>query len=179
MQTPRQVDSRADGLGISRTQRLGIAHLDIDNLTYSTTFYNIENFLKIRKIPSIVSHKARHACLLRDAIDAGTIFIARCQRFLHIDGFAGFHGHDSIGGVTRRRCGDIHGIDIGIVDEFLGISIPFGDAMLHGIGPGATLRTAHDSRHARAFHLAEGRAAFGLHDLTATDESPLQLLHTI
>ena len=63
MQAPRQVFAVFDSLGISGTKRLCIAHLNIDNLTYSTTFNNIENFLKIRQIPTIVGHKTRHARL--------------------------------------------------------------------------------------------------------------------
>ena len=64
MQSPRQVATRADSLSISGTKRFCITYLDIDNPTYSTTFNDIENFLKIRKIPTIVSYKTRHARLL-------------------------------------------------------------------------------------------------------------------
>ena len=63
MQSPSQFTARTDGLSIGGAKRFGIAHLDIDNLSYSATFNYIENLLEIRQIPTIVSYKTRYTRL--------------------------------------------------------------------------------------------------------------------
>ena len=81
--------------------------------------------------------------------------------------------------MTTGRGRHIDSIDIGIVYEFLRISIPLSDTMLDGIGTGTFLRTAHHSDNTGAFHFRECRTTFDLRHLTTTDESPSQYLHSI
>jgi hypothetical protein len=75
--------------------------------------------------------------------------------------------------MTRRWCGHIHGIHVWIIYQFLGIGVPFADAVLYGITAGMILRATHHSHHTGTLNLAESRTAFLLGYLTASDESPM------
>jgi hypothetical protein len=75
--------------------------------------------------------------------------------------------------MTRRRCSHIDGIHIWIVNQFLGIGVPFTDTVLYGIATGMILCTTHHSHYAGALYFTECRATFLLGHLAASDESPL------
>ena len=150
------------------------AYLHIDHLANDATVHNLLYFFKIRQVAAIVGYKTRHAGLLRDTVDAGTVLIRGRQRLLHIDGFARFHGHNGVSGMTGRRRCNIDGIDISIVYQFLRIGIPTGNAVTLGIVTRLALVTTHHSHHSRTFYFRECRAAFFLSNLTTTDEAPLQ-----
>ena len=172
LESPRQWGAVFDCIGIGLAQRLSISYLNVEHLTNLTTVYYILNLLEIRQVTAIISHKTRYSRLLRDTVDAGTVFVTRSQRLLNIYRFAGFHGHDGISGMTRWRCGHIYGIHIRIIDQTLGIGIPFGYVMLHGIGTGTLFCTAHHGHHTRALYLAEGRTAFEFGHLATTNKTP-------
>ena len=147
LQAPGQWFMIGDGIKIGLTRGFGITYLHVQNLTYCTTFNNILNFLEIRQISTIICTETRYTCLLAYAIDTGAILVACGQWFLNIYWLARLHSHDGISGVTRRRCGHIYSIDIRIVYHLLSIGIPFGDAMLNGIGTRMNLGATHYGYH--------------------------------
>ena len=46
------------------------------------------------------------------------------ERLLYIDRLACLHCHNSIGGMGGRRCRDVDGIYLGVVDELQSIGVP-------------------------------------------------------
>ena len=135
--------------------------------------------MEVREITAIISHKAGHAGHLADTIDAQTILIARCQWLFDIARLMGPHGHDGKCGMARWRSGNIDGVDIGVVNELLGIGIPLPDMMTLGIGACLVFVTAHHGLDMRSLHDVEGGARLLLCHLATTYESPTDLFHNI
>ena len=81
LQTPREIPT----LIVQLTWRNGKAYLNIHGLADDTTVQDVLYLEEIRQQPTIISHETGNARLFRDAVDACTVVIRRCQRFLHID----------------------------------------------------------------------------------------------
>ena len=174
LQTPRQVLL----MGIVQlTGRCGKTDLYVDDLADDTLLYQFLHLQEIGQVATVVSHKTGHSRFLADTVDAGTVFIRCCQGFFHIHRLTGTHGHNGKGGMTRRRCGDIYGIHLGVVNQLLGIGKPTGNTMPLGITASTPFLTTHHRHDLRTFHLRKGGAALLLSHLTTTDEAPLQSLH--
>ena len=118
---------------IEVTWWLGKTNLYIDYVADFSVLYHLTHFLKIRKVAAIVSYKTRNSCFLRDAVDAGAIFIAGCHWFLNIDRFSGFHCHDGKGGMGRGGRSDVDSIYVFITNELLYVGIPTWDIVSFGV----------------------------------------------
>ena len=177
LQSPRQGRAVRDGLGISGAQRLCIAYLHIQDLTYPATLDNLLHLLEIRQVTAVIGHKAGDARLLRNAVDTGAVIVTGRQGLLHVDRLARLHRHDGVGGMAGWRRSHIDGIHVRIINEFLGVCVPLLDAVGTSIVTGMLFRTAHHRHDTRARHLAEGRTALALSHITATYEPPLQISH--
>ena len=124
---------------------------------------------------TVVGHETGNAGLAGDAVDALTVGIAGGQGFLHVDGFSRAHGHDGIGGMGGGRCGDVDGVHLGVVHQFLCIGVPVGDVVAFGIGLYLFCVTAHDGMYAASLDETEGGAALLLGDFAAANEAPFYL----
>ena len=173
-QTPRQVFLC---LIVGGSRRYRKSHLHIGKIADGSAVDEFLHFQEIRKIAPIVSHEARYTRLLANAIDTCTILVGGCQRFLHIDGLAGTHRHDGKRGMRAGRRCHIDGVHLRIVDEFLGIGIPFLDAVTLCVGASALFRTAHHRFHMRPLDIVEGRPRFHLGHLATTYKSPTDEFH--
>ena len=159
---------------VELTGRNGKTHLYVDGLAYHLLIDNILHFLEIRKITTIVSHKARYARFFADTIDTGTILIRGSQRLLHIDRLASLHRHNGVGGMTGWRCGNINGIHFRIVNQFLSRCIPSRNMVTLSIATSLQFLSAHHRNDLRTLYFREGRTTFFLCHLTASDEAPMQ-----
>ena len=79
--------------------------------------------------------------------------------------------------MTGGRRGNIDGIDVRIVNQFLSIRVPTRNAVTFGIATRFALVTTHYSHYTRPLNFGKSRAAFLLSHLTASDEAPLQYFH--
>ena len=112
--------------------------------------------MEIRKVATVVGYKAWHAGLLADAVDAYAVFVACGQRLLYVAWLACPHAHDGKCGMRRRGRGDVNGVDIGIVNQLLGIGVPLGYVVPLSVGTGLVLASAHHCLYMRPFYFVEG-----------------------
>ena len=73
--------------------------------------------------------------------------------------------------------GNVDSVDIGIIDEFLSVGIPFTDVVVFCIAACFLFAATHDCHDARACNLAEGWATLLFGHLAATDKSPSYFFH--
>ena len=169
LKAPRQLGC----FGIVKfTRRYGKTNLYIDDFTDGTIVYQFLDFLEIGQIATVVGHKAGHTRLRTDAVDAGTVLVRGCQRFLYIHRFSSLHSHNRKGSMAAGRRSNIDSIHVGIVNELLGIGIPFRYAVSLSIATRLLLLATHHRHHAGAFYLRERRPAFLFCHLTTSDEAP-------
>ena len=148
------------------------AHLHVYHLANGARGEQLLHLAEVGQLAAVVRHEAGHVRLLADAVDALAIQITAGERLLDIHRLAGFHGHDGIGGVRRRRCGDVYGVHLRVVYQLLRIGVPAGNAATAGVGLGLLLAAAHYGHHTGARYLLEGRTALFLGSFAATDEAP-------
>ena len=166
--TPRQVRA----VIIEVTRRLGKTDLYVDYIADFSVLYHLAYFLKVGKIAAVVSYKTRNTSFLRNAVDAGAVFITGCHRLFNIDRFSGLHCHDSKGGMGRGGRGDIDGIYIFITNELLHVGIPTWNIVSFGIRFCFFFVATHHSHYLRAFNHSEGGSTLFLGYFTATDKTP-------
>ncbi len=144
LKTPRQFRATAIVKVAGRTCK---AELHGKHLSYDAVVDDALHTTEIREIAAIVSHKARHARLLADAVYTDTVLVAGRKGLLDINRFAGTHGHDGIRGMSHWWCGNINGIDIRIIDKCLGIGIPMRNVVVNSIGTCFQFVAAHHGHH--------------------------------
>ena len=109
-------------------------------------------------------------------IDAGSeevmLRIEETMSRLKIYGFAGLHRHNGKGGMTAGRRGYIDSIHIRVVNQLLGIGIPFRYAVTLSIATRLLLLTTHHRHDRRALYFRECRTTFLFCYLTTADEAP-------
>src|SRR5262245_61373373 len=79
--------------------------------------------------------------------------------------------------MRARRRGDVDGVDLGVVDQLVGIIVPTGDAVSAGVILGLGAVATHDGDDRTAGNFLEGRPAFDLRHVAAANESPADLVH--
>lgn len=134
---------------------------------------------EVRKIAAVIGNETGNAGLLRDTVDAATLFIGHCHWFLYIDRLAGLHGHYGIRGVGGGWSSDIHGIHLFIVNQFLRIVVPFGNASFFSISFGFGNIPAHYSHYFGVVNLLESRSAFVFGYFSAANEAPFIIFSLI
>ena len=150
----------------------GKAYLNILHPTYRPLLHYLLHPLEVGQIAAVVGHKAGHTCLFRHTIHTGTVLVVRLQRLLYINRLSGTHGHDSVGGMTRRWRGHIDGVHLLVINEFLSIAVPPWNTMTLCIRPCFLSGTAHHGYYLGAWHLGKGRATLLLAYLATTYKAP-------
>ena len=72
----------------------------------------------------------------------------------------------------RRRSGNVHGVHLFVVNQFLGIVVPFGNPSFLGVGLSLVAISAHDGHYFGVLYFLKCRSAFVFGHFSATDESP-------
>ncbi|MNE11761.1 hypothetical protein D3C80_1045320 [compost metagenome] len=99
------------------------------------------------------------------------------HRFFHAAMLAG-RGHlQSIGVMAVGRRGDVHRVDLGIVDQRLRIGVDPSDAVARGVVGDGFQAPAHHRDQRRSGRLVEGRPAFAFSDTATTDHAPAHQVH--
>ena len=175
LHAPRQVGA----VVVEVARRHGKPDLHIHHLAHGPVRHELEHALEVRQIAAIVCHEARHARRFCDAVDAAAILVVRRHGLFHVDRLAALHSHDGVGSVGGGRRGDVDGIHLAVVHEFLRVGVP----AFHAVALGIRLRflglAAHHGHHLRTFHGIEGRSAFLLGHFSATDKSPFYLFQVV
>lgn len=68
--------------------------------------------------------------------------------------------------------GDIDGVHVGVVDEFLWVGVELADVVALCVGLGFVVIATHDGNDLGAFDFSEGGPAFLFGHFTATYEAP-------
>ena len=128
---------------VEQSWRTGEAYLYGCDFTDGSVLDELFHFLEIWQVAPVICHEAGNVCLFADAVDALAVDVAACQGLFDIDGLAGLHGHDGVGCVRGGWGGDVDGVDVGVADELLCISVPTWNLMAFGIRGGFLLAATH------------------------------------
>ncbi len=120
----------------------------------------------------IVGHEQGHACFAKRRDHCFAFRGAGGHRFFHVRRFARGGATDRDLGMRRRRRGHVHGVDLRVGDERVGVVVPAGHAMSQGIVTGQGCGPSHDGHEGGPVGLLEGGATFFLGDIAAAHDAP-------
>ncbi|MNL30975.1 hypothetical protein D3C87_1527420 [compost metagenome] len=101
------------------------------------------------------------------------------HRFLDAAMLAGGGHLQGISVMTVGRRGDVHRVDLGIVDQRLRIGVDPRDAVARGVVGDGFQAPAHHRHQRRSGRLVEGRPAFAFSDTATTDHAPAHQVHRL
>ncbi|MCY1378257.1 hypothetical protein D9M69_658740 [compost metagenome] len=99
------------------------------------------------------------------------------HRFFHAAMLAGRSHLQSIGVMAVGRRGDVHRVDLGIVDQRLRIGVDPSDAVARGIIAHRVQSPPHHRHQRRAGCLVEGRPTLAFGDAATPDHAPAHHVH--
>ena len=90
LQAPRQVLA----VVVEFARRDAELNLHGEEFSQDAAFHNLLDTLEIRQVTAVISHKARYAGRLGNAVDAQAVFVVGSHRLFDIDRLARMHGHE-------------------------------------------------------------------------------------
>ena len=175
LQAPRQVGA----VVVEFAWWYGESYLAGEDFSDDAALDDFAHADEVGEIAAVVCHETRYAREFGDAVHAEAVVIAGGKRLFDIDGFACSHCHDCVGGMGGWWCGDVNGVDVGVVNECLCIGVELTDVVALCVRLCFFWVAAHDGNDLRAFYFSEGGSAFLFGYFTASDEAPFDCLEGV
>ncbi|MNS63041.1 hypothetical protein D3C72_961260 [compost metagenome] len=127
----------------------------------------------------VIGHEQMQPGIGKHLLHLATLPGVERHRFLDAAMLAGGGHLQGIGVMAVGRCGDVYGVDFGIVDQRMRIGINPRDAVARGVVGDGFQAPPHHRHQRRSGRLVEGRCAFAFSDTATTNHAPTHQVHRL